>query len=197
MGPSGAGKTSLGIQFLSVCSAQEPGLYFGFHESPQRAISKARSLGQDFAALQAAGALHIVWTPASAGLVDRVCYDLLDRVERLQIERVFIDSLNALSRATADHGRVLDVLDTLLGELRARGVTVMAAWEAHRLFDGQASTPAPDVAGVVDNLLLVQFVQHRTELHRQISILRIRDNAYDPSPLEVVMSNAGITMKKV
>lgn len=197
MGPSGAGKTSLGIHFLSGCSAQEPGLYFGFHESPQRARAKARSLGKDFAALEAAGALHTVWTPASAGLIDRVCYDLLDRAERLQIKRVFIDSLNALSRAAADQSRVPDVLDTLLGELRARGVTVMASWEAHRLFDDQPSVPAPDVSGVVDNLLLVQFVQHRTELQRQVSILKIRDNAYDPSPLEVVMSNAGITMQKV
>ncbi len=197
MGPSGAGKTSLGMQFLSDCSAQEPGLYFGFHESPQRAMTKARSLGVDFPSLEAAGALHIVWTPASAGLIDRVCYDLLDRVERLQIKRVFIDSLNALSRAATDQRRVPDVLETLIGELRARGVTVMASWEAHRLFDDQTSIPAPDVSGVVDNLLLVQFVQHRTELQRQVSILKIRDNAYDPSPLEVVMSNAGITMKKV
>lgn len=197
MGPSGAGKTSLGIQFLSKCSVKEPGLYFGFHESPQRATAKARSLGEDFAALEASGALHIAWTPASAGLIDRVCYDLLDRVERLKIKRVFIDSLNALSRAAADPGRVLDVLDTLLGELRTRGVTVLAAWEAHRLFDDRKSLPMPDVSGVVDNLLLVQFVQHRTELQRQVSILKIRDNAYDPSPLEVVMSNAGITMKKV
>jgi circadian clock protein KaiC len=110
---------------------------------------------------------------------------------------VFIDSLNALGRAAADQSRVPDVLDALLSELRARGVTVMAAWEAQRLFDHPVSLPAPDISGVVDNLLLVQFVQHRTELQRQVSILKIRDNAYDPSPLEVVMSNAGITMKKV
>lgn len=197
MGPSGAGKTSLGLQFLGRCSAEEPGLYFGFHESPQRAKAKARSLGRDFASLEAAGAVHIDWNPASAGLIDRLCYELLERVERQQVKRVFIDSINALSRTAADPSRVLDVLETLLGELRARGVTVMAAWEAHRLIDNRAGVLMPDISGVVDNLLLVQFVQHRTELQRQVSILKIRDNAYDPSPLEVVMSRAGITMKKV
>ncbi|WP_285349798.1 ATPase domain-containing protein [Pseudomonas sp. ME-P-057] len=197
MGPSGAGKTSLGLQFLGRCSAEEPGLYFGFHESPQRAKAKARSLGRDFASLEAAGAVHIDWNPASAGLIDRLCYELLERVERQQVKRVFIDSINALSRTAADPSRALDVLETLLGELRARGVTVMAAWEAHRLIDNRAGVLMPDISGVVDNLLLVQFVQHRTELQRQVSILKIRDNAYDPSPLEVVMSRAGITMKKV
>lgn len=197
MGPSGAGKTSLGLQFLGRCSAEEPGLYFGFHESPQRAKAKARSLGRDFASLEAAGAVHIDWNPASAGLIDRLCYELLERVERQQVKRVFIDSINALSRTAADPSRVLDVLETLLGELRARGVTVMAAWEAHRLIDNRVGVLMPDISGVVDNVLLVQFVQHRTELQRQVSILKIRDNAYDPSPLEVVMSRAGITMKKV
>jgi circadian clock protein KaiC len=197
MGPSGAGKTSLGIEFLSQCCAEEPGLYFGFHESPQRARAKARSLGQDFAALEVQGWLQVVWNAASAGLIDRVCYELLDLIERQQIKRLFIDSLNALSRTAADQARVLNVVESLLGELRARGVTVMAAWETQRLFDAHVSVPAPDIAGAVDNLLMVQFVEHRNELQRLLSILKIRDSAYDPSPLEVVMSNTGITMKKV
>lgn len=147
--------------------------------------------------MEAEGALHIIWNPASAGLIDRACYELLEWVERKQIKRVFIDSLNALSRAAADPGRVLDVIAALVGELRARGVTVMSAWEAHRLMDDRVSAPTPDVAAVVDNLLLVQFVEYETELQRQLSILKIRDSAYDPSQLEVVMSSTGITMKKV
>jgi circadian clock protein KaiC len=33
MGPSGTGKTTLGLQFLSRCSETEPGLLFGFYET--------------------------------------------------------------------------------------------------------------------------------------------------------------------
>ena len=36
MGPSGVGKTTLGLQFLSQCSEAEPGLLFGFYETPAR-----------------------------------------------------------------------------------------------------------------------------------------------------------------
>ena len=36
MGPSGVGKTTLGLQFLSRCSEAEPGLLFGFYETPAR-----------------------------------------------------------------------------------------------------------------------------------------------------------------
>lgn len=34
LGPSGAGKTTLGMAFLQQSSKAEPGLHFGFYESP-------------------------------------------------------------------------------------------------------------------------------------------------------------------
>jgi circadian clock protein KaiC len=37
-GPTGSAKTSLGLHFLSECSAQEPGLLFGFYEPPPRVL---------------------------------------------------------------------------------------------------------------------------------------------------------------
>src|SRR3954469_5841842 len=39
-GPSGTGKTTLGLQFLSRCSKSEPGLLFGFYETPARLDAK-------------------------------------------------------------------------------------------------------------------------------------------------------------
>lgn len=195
LGPSGSGKTSLGLQFLSASTAAEPGLYFGFHESPQRIRLKARAVGHDFQALEAASALHLAWTSPAIGLVDQVAYSLLATVEQKQIKRVFIDSLVAMARLSADQGRVLALFTALMGELRARGVTVMAAWEVPRLLGEGLSNAAPDLSGVVDNLLLVQFGHKGAELQRQLSILKIRDSAYDPSLLEVVMNESGMAVR--
>lgn len=41
MGPSGIGKTSLGLAFLGASTPQAPGLHFGFYETPERLRSKA------------------------------------------------------------------------------------------------------------------------------------------------------------
>jgi circadian clock protein KaiC len=197
MGPSGAGKTSLGIQFLSGATQDEPGLYFGFHESPQRVRIKARALGHDFSALEKSGAMHIVWNSVSQGMIDRSSYELLKLVEQKNIKRVFIDSLVGMSRLAIDQSRVNEIFTALLGELRSRGVTIMATWETQRMLNDLPGATAPDLSGLMDNLLLIQFSRNGTELQRQLSILKIRDNAYDPSLLEVVMGNAGITLKKV
>src|SRR3546814_2626924 len=36
VGPSGGGKTTLGLHFLSRSTVDEPGLHFGFFETPER-----------------------------------------------------------------------------------------------------------------------------------------------------------------
>lgn len=196
-GPSGVGKTTFGIQFIAECTPEEPGLHFGFHESPQRLRLKAAALGHDFKALEASGALHIVYTPTTSGLIDRLGYELLNTVENKQIKRVFIDSLGGMARVAADRSRIQDFYSTLMAELRARGVTVLATWEVQHLLGNQIEAPAPDLSSIVDNLLLVRFEQNGSELQRQLSILKIRDSAYDPSLMEVVIGSPGISVKKV
>ncbi len=42
MGPSGTGKTSMGLHFVSGSSADEPGLIFGFYETPQQLGGQCR-----------------------------------------------------------------------------------------------------------------------------------------------------------
>ncbi len=196
MGPSGAGKTSLGAQFLAGSMPQAPGLYFGFHESPSRLRMKAQALGHDFTALEQSGALHLSWNSASAGLIDRLAYDLLYTVKEKGDQA-------RLYRQLAGHGQGLGRSDpgvggftAVLGELRSRDVTVLATWEIQHLFSDHPIISAPELSGVMDNLLLIQFGYKGSELQRQLSILKIRDNAYDPSLLEVVIGHAGIELKK-
>jgi circadian clock protein KaiC len=197
LGPSGSGKTSFGINFLGESTVQEPGLHFGFYESPQRLRMKAASLGVDFSALEASGALTILWKSITTELVDKLAMELLRVVEEKSIKRVFLDSLGGMTRAAADKSRMLDLYTALMGELRARDVTVVASWEVRSLLGGEMDAPAPDLSGIVDNLLLLRFVQEPAELKRQLSILKIRDNPYDPALLEVSIGEQGLDVKKV
>ena len=44
IGPSGTGKTTIGLQFLSLSTANEPGLLLGFYETPARIHLKAKAI---------------------------------------------------------------------------------------------------------------------------------------------------------
>lgn len=196
MGPSGIGKTSLGLCFLAASSPAEPGLLFGFYESPARVRIKAQSLGYDFQALEDAGALHLAWQPTTEGLLDGLGARLLKQVDKHKIKRVLIDSLGGMARTATSSVRLTEFFSALMSELRARGVTVFATWEVRGLFGPEITSPAPDLSSIVDNILLTRFVEHEAELKRLLSILKVRDSFYDPSLLELVINGHGIDLRK-
>jgi len=195
MGPSGVGKTSLGLAFLSASSAEAPGLHFGFYETPDRLRLKATSLGYDFADLERQGALQLCWQPTTEGLLDQVGARLLEQVDRLGSKRVFIDSLGAYSRLAADPARLNAFFRALTGELRARDVSVMLTWEMRDIFGSEITAPAPDLSSIVDNLMLMRFVELDSQLQRMLSILKVRDSHHDPALHALHFSPQGISLR--
>jgi circadian clock protein KaiC len=70
MGPSGVGKTTLGLQFLSRSSSAQPGLLFGFHETPARIHAKVDDICRPLRSLFDSGGVDMVWQPPTDGLLD-------------------------------------------------------------------------------------------------------------------------------
>lgn len=196
MGPSGVGKTSLGLQFLAQGTPEAPSLHFGFYESPQRLMLKAAALGIDLAAMERSGALHLCWQPTSEGLLDGLGTKLLQLVETYGIKRLLLDSLGGMTRVATNPARLSDFFSTLTGELRARGVTVLLTSETQRLLGSEVKAPMPDMSSVVDNILVMRFVEDAAELKRMMTILKVRDSVYDPSLLEVVLDAQGLGLRK-
>lgn len=196
MGPSGIGKTTLGIGFLAASTPQEPGLHFGFYETPARLRVKAAALGYDFASLERSGALQLSWQPTTEGLLDEVGARLLAQVQALGAKRVFIDSLGAFSRLAADPTRVNSFFRALTGELRGRDVSVLLTWEMRDLFGSEITAPAPDLSSIVDNLMLTRFVELDATLRRMLSVLKVRDSHHDAALHELCLGPEGMTLRK-
>lgn len=196
IGPSGIGKTSFGLHFLGQSSQEEPGLLFGFYETPQRVRLKARCIGLDFDSLIERGALDILWQPSTEGNIDAVGANLLRQVEARGVKRLMIDSLGGMARLASTPGRLVEFFSVLMNELRARGVTVFATWEMRDLFGSDIHAPGPELSSIVDNLFLMRFVELNSELKRLLSILKMRDSFYDSSLFEVVLNEHGIDLSK-
>ncbi len=196
MGPAGVGKTCLGLGFLGQASAGEPALHFGFYESPARLRLKARALGFDLEALEKAGVLHLAWQPPTEGLLDALGGHLIAEVQRLGIKRLFIDSFGGMARVASSQARLVEFFGALLGQLRAMGVTIVATWEMRDLYSSDINAPAPELSSIVDNLLLMRFVEVNAELKRSLAILKMRDSGYDPALLELQFTSSGLRLDK-
>jgi circadian clock protein KaiC len=196
IGPSGSGKTSFGLNFLSEASTEEPALYFGFYETPSRMRLKARSLGLGFDDLIESGALELLWNPLTENMLDKLGYQLLDAVARRGVKRLVVDSFGGFERAAAHRARLVEFFAALTNELRAQGVTTVGTWEMRDLFGADVTAPGPEISSLLDNLILLRQVEYRSRFLRVLSVLKIRNGAYDAVPHEVVIDGHGLAVEK-
>ncbi|KQY14019.1 ATPase domain-containing protein [Rhizobium sp. Root482] len=193
-GPSGCGKTTLGLNFLSASSEAEPGLHFGFYETPARLHGKARAIGLDLQPLLHSGALGFLWNPMTENLLDKLAHRLLDEVRGRGIKRLVIDGLGGFERAAIYQQRLVEFFAALSNELRSLGVTTIATWELRDLFGPTVSTPRSEVSSLLDNLLMLRHVEVSSRYKRTLSILKVRDSDFEPVIHELVIGNNGLAV---
>lgn len=194
LGASGAGKTLLGLHFLGEgCARDEPSLLFGFYESPARLMAKARGVGlrlDRFA--RKGGPLEIVWQPALEQPLDLLAERLLTAVQRRGVRRLFVDGIDAFEVCAPSRERLMRFLAALTADLRALEVTTLFSEETP-LFDDPHTT-LHALSTIYDDIVLLRYVELRGELHRLISILKMRESGYDSSVREFSISSAGIEL---
>jgi circadian clock protein KaiC len=196
IGASGTGKTTLGLHFLAQSTPEEPTLHFGFYETPERLKLKARSLGLNFDPLLASGALEILWQPSTENLLDGLAHKLLAAVHRRGVKRLFLDGFGGFERSAIYPPRLVEFFTALTNELRAQNVTTLGTWELTDLFSRQILAPMPEISSMIDNLIALRFVDQQAQLRRLISIVKVRDSAFDPSFRQLAISSQGISLPR-
>lgn len=192
MGPSGIGKTTLGLHFLSRSSPDEPGLMFGFYETPARLRVKAERIDPALGALFGSGAVELIWQPPTSDLLDAYGERLLAAVDRRRVSRLFIDGLTAFQSSAIDPSRIVNFFAALANEFRVRGVTTVYSLEVVDFLAPAVRVPVDDASSLAENMILLRFAERRSRLHRLISVLKVRDSNFDPSVREFVLTGNGV-----
>ena len=194
VGPTGSGKTALGLQFLSASSEAEPGLHFGFFESNARLLTKSDSLGLSLRKLVKDGHVELMWQPPTGDLIDALAQQLLEDVVRRKVKRVVIDGLAGFQRLTTSQDRIAPFFTALVNELRGLGVTTFASLEVADLIGPIVRAPVSELSTITENLMLMRYVELHSRLYRLISILKIRDSDFDPILREFVLGKNGLVV---
>jgi circadian clock protein KaiC len=194
LGPSGCGKTSLGLQFCCLANEGEPALIFSFYETAPRLEMKANGLGLPLRRLLDAGHLEIRWHPPTEQILDDLASKLLTAVRARGVRRLFIDGLDGLQQATPHAHRVLRVFATLANELRILNVTTLYTAETRVLIGPEVRTPVDGVSVIAENVILMRYVELRSRIYRLLSILKLRDSAFDPALREFQIARFGIDL---
>ncbi len=195
MGPSGIGKTTLGLQFLGQSTAEEPGLMFGFHETPARLRLKVERLNPSAGPLFDSGAVELFWQTPTSDLLDAYGTRLLEAVHRRGVKRLFIDGLTAFQNGAIDASRTSNFFAALANELRVLGVTTVYTMEVPDVLGSSVRVPVDDASSLAENMVLMRFVEKGSRLYRVLSVLKVRDSDFDPSTFEFSLTGSGLSLK--
>jgi circadian clock protein KaiC len=196
VGPTGTGKTTAGLQFLSASSASEPGLLFGCYESPDRLRLKAETMGIDLAAAEQRGEVEMLWYPVGEHILDELAHRLLEAVQRRGVKRLVIDGISGFQQAAIEQGRMMRFWSALSGQLRALGVTTLHTMELPEFIGTEIRAPLGGVSFLSEVLVLLRHVELQSRLYRLISVFKAREGSFDPTIREFTITDAGIVIGK-
>ena len=194
IGSSGAGKTTLCLQFISASSAAEPGLFLGCFEPPERLRGKAEVMGFGLAAAEQRGDVELLWCPVGEQILDELAHKLLEAVRRRRVRRLVIDGIIGFQQAALEEQRMVRFWSALSTELRALGVTTVHTMETPDVTGPELRLPVQGVSPLAETLILLRFAERHSRLYRLISVFKVRDAAYDPTIREFSITNAGIVI---
>ena len=194
MGPSGAGKTTVSLHFLARSTEAEPGLMFGFYETPTRLMAKVDDICKPLRALVDDGTVEVLWQPPTDDMLDAYGERLLEAIHRRKVKRLVIDGLTSFHKAAVEPSRLDHFFTALANELRVLGVTTLYTLEVPDILGPAIRIPINDISSLAENLILLRFIELRAKLYRLVSILKVRDSGFDPSLHEFTIGPDGIVV---
>jgi circadian clock protein KaiC len=191
-GPTGIGKTTFGLQYLSVSSEAEPGVFFGLFERPERLRTKGEAMGIDVRRLEQLGHLEILWRPQGEQILDEMGHDLLDAIRRRNAKRVFIDGFGGLAESVIEPERLTRFISTIANEVRVLGATMVVSIESRNILGANMELPSKGVSSLLEGLILMRYAEVEGRMCRLISVTKIRDSDFDPFLREFKVTAKGL-----
>jgi circadian clock protein KaiC len=189
-GPSGVGKTLMGLHFIVDGAASgEPGLIATLQENPIQLERVARGFGWS---LDDEG-IAVMYRSPNDVYIDEWVYELLALVQRAGAKRVLIDGLSDLQYATPDPVRFREFIYSLTQRLSRQGVSPMMTSELPELFHvGRLAEFG--ISHLADNVILLQYLRADTRLRRTVTVLKSRATSPDPAIREFDITADGIVL---
>jgi circadian clock protein KaiC len=195
-GPSGVGKTVLGLHFVAEGLRRgERCLYLSFQQSEADLIGRGEAFGWPFREAVASGLLEIRFLEPVEISLDVVGAELRQAaVEERRARRVVVDSLAELEPAARGTSRFPDYLTALTGLFSSVGATSLLTSETTAFFGPSFELPH-GLAFVADNVILFRYAELESEVRRALTIVKLRDGAHVRDIVEVEIGASGLSVK--
>lgn len=165
-----------------------------FQENPEQLQLRASNFGiADSLGLDGGLTEVLFLLPVELNL-DAAADRIREIVTARQVRRVVIDSVAELESAVRDPMRFDDFLASMVGFLRGHEVTTLMTREIPQLFGAELMIASRGLSYIVDNIVLLRYIELLGEIKRSIGVLKARGSDHDKQLRELVIAGGQITI---
>lgn len=191
VGISGTGKTVLGMQFLGEAAKNGgKGLFVSLDEHPQQIARNADNLGLEFKKQLDQKNIFIHYDSPLEVDIDEHFYSIQDIVDKQNITHVVIDSVAAYENAQPEEAR--EFLVALATYFKNKLIPAFFNFECPELLGISQISDHLKSSAIVDNIILLNYVEISTLIRRAITIPKARGSKPDQRTREYVIQTGGV-----
>jgi circadian clock protein KaiC len=189
-GPTGSGKTLMGLHFIyGGLVAGESGVFATLQESRSQLDRIARSFGWS---LDADGMTLSSASPVDIQ-IDQWLHELFELAEQTSARRIVIDSLGELAIAAGEEQRYREYMYSLVQRCARQQISLLMTQELPDLF-GSTRLSDYGVSHLSDNVIVLQYLADSGCLRRGITVLKTRASAHEPTTHEFTINDRGLVL---
>jgi circadian clock protein KaiC len=190
-GPTGVGKTTLGLQFMKEAAGRgERSVVYTFEEARETLSRRCESLNIPVRAMIERGTLSVVQIEPLHLTPDEFARTVRYEVEQQHAGIIMIDSI-AGYRLSLGGDTVVRHLHALCKYLQNMGVAVLLVNEVESIV-GDFHVSDVGISYLADNIVFLRYLELRGELRKVIGVLKKRLSSFERTLREIEMSRYGI-----
>jgi len=195
-GPSGAGKTVLGIQFIAEgLERGEPGIVAMFEELPNEFMQRAASFGFDLDKNLKDGSLKLIYLRPLDLSVDETVHEIVNTVKEIGCKRLVIDSLVGFEMALAPDFRTdfRESLYRMIGALTRRGVTIISTVEVEENFTSMGLSNFT-ISFLADDIVRMRYASINGQLRKIMMVVKMRRSQHSIDMYSYAVTAKGLAI---
>lgn len=191
-GPTGVGKTSLGVQFMREAACRgERSVIFSFEESLATLRHRCEHIGIPLSEMMRSNSLAVEEIEPLRFTPDEFAWRVRREVEERSAQMVMIDSLSGYRQSVRSED-VAPHVHALCRYLANMGVTVLLINEVGSIAGGELRVSEYGISYLADTVLLLRYIELDGELRKTIGMLKKRTGDFEKTLREFEIKATGL-----